>query len=1076
MKFFCFGKFSALGPRRMVTLFAFGLVLRVDPVAAQISGSAAPSLEETSAYSLLLHPDGTTDPGYFPMGFIAGDTGVIVPLGYNLREDHSAFSGLPLDEPFPKFEPPYPRSYNLRYFSMAWPMNALREAIGWKGKDLIRSQKYGSLPAALDSSGKTGVEGDDFDPAVRNFYLDYVHRHVSSRLADPEFGKRILFWGLDNEAEGEPLYSSFVRSAFSHWLDNSYGGKIEILNKDWGANFPSFDAAAHGPLPNSTSYKKSPATFLDFWTFESDYFTGLLSDLAHAMHDADPRHRGVVHKSTQQTIEMPGANRARTFDHARFAELMRPISGGLYGVDMYGAGDRETYETSFIYNCIRPLDGTPGYGVMLCEANNHGGPGHQFAATEWRLLGNGLKAVDYFTTGWAGAAQDYDVFGFIVPATGKPKDKLFYAARWAQAVHRSETFWEQSAPAPNVPRLAILMPRRDVLLSDGSERNSAVSIWSYPENHRWMIYRWLRELGYWVDVIPYTKLKSESLQRYQGLFLIGAEHLAKSEAAEVANYVRAGGILVADSRVGYYDEHHGVANSLQQVTGIRLASPAGTADQTAVVDEKIHLAARMTAGVSAQKAKGLIDGPAGTSIAFENSYGKGRVLYLPFLLGTLAITADKSHVDSGAGAFHATGPTADEEDYLAFPGEFDVSQWLGALLSKMGLVPSYSITATGDEDAQGKMRLEQPFVDGKGNCAVVITTRAMSAQEQLPPSIAKLPLPGGPWSQALWAPAEDNSLTSVPIQPIPGGDYEVSIPALGTAGILYLFKNHDPLLGIKKIEGMGTSIDGETAQVGTGQTFPLTVQLFNTTGQTLPAGMLTGMVPRGWTITPAKQSTQPLKSGESGECTFAVTTEANAKLVLPDRLSPLVVRWSADGRDRAIISATVEVTPKPEDISLLLTDNKSYPATYPYRTTTGATYRYESPNGPVDAGKMEGQLGKALQNGFTAHEFHSSEPWDKLHFATYPDPHVEITYDLQAQHSLDRVVAVFGPGDLQPTSWKIAVSQDDMNYQDAYSGAIQVEGKEVVSPLIGQTGRYIRVSFDWPTTGGTLDELEVWGK
>lgn len=479
---------------------------------------------------------------YFPMGYIHGDPLLTLQQGYNQRQDVAMVPQFVNGAEY-VFNPLMFDARGIRYYSMALAADSLGDILaqaGRKGEWPVETKKYGAIPASIASDGKPRLKGknqcDLFDENTVRYLLDYVRAHVQSRTTSM-MNLSIALWGMDNEWEGEPNYSPAARKAFVQWLRQQYGGDVAGLNEAWKTHYSDFNFELKGRLPQVNQFKGSPAQFLDWWNFQTERFTTVLADMARVMHETDPLHRGVVHKSTQLTIEMPVMNRERIFDHGRFADLIRPYSGGLYGIDMYGHGDREAYELNYIYQCIQPLDRKPGYGVMLCEFNNHNGPGHQFASTLWRLMSNGAKSMMMFTTGFAGGKDDWDKFAFLEPATGKPKDKMFYAARWANMVHRTEAFWKEAAPAASVPRLAMLMPRRDVLLSNPSDRNPRDGKFSYPENHRWMVYRWLREQGYWVDVLPETKLNPKYLAAYRAVILVGAEHLSATESATLRNYV-----------------------------------------------------------------------------------------------------------------------------------------------------------------------------------------------------------------------------------------------------------------------------------------------------------------------------------------------------------------------------------------------------------------------------------------------------------------------------------------------------------------------------------------------------------
>ncbi|HYD82506.1 MAG TPA: alpha-galactosidase, partial [Opitutus sp.] len=554
-----------------------------------------------------------------------------------------------------------------------------------------------------------------------------------------------------------------------------------------------------------------------------------------------------MHKATQLTLEMPATSRLRLFNHGRFAKLIRPYSGGLYGIDMYGAGDRQAYETNYIFNSIRPESRASGFGAMLAETNNHGGPGHQFASTFWRLLGNGAKGMMYFTPGFVGAPKgsDWDKFSMIDRATGRPKDRWFYAARWAAAVHRSERFWSEAVPASDAPRVAMLMPRRDILLSERSERNPGEGRYAYARNHRWMVYRWLREQGYWVDVLPYEKLTDGYLVDYSALLLVGAEHLTSTECETVARYVAAGGILVADTMPGYFDQHHRVLNAI--------ASPAGLvvhrhADLRPVA---FDFGGRTVEGVTAytvnaETARVLARNADGEPLALLQAFREGRILSLPFELGSLVLKGKDTAVVS---LQSEQEPTAGAEQYAAYVDEFLIGEWLAGLLAQAGLRPAYAAIYPSASDAR-IVRVEQPYVDAAGNVAVVIGNRAqLHPQEILPAGAVELPLPGGTWTHAFWAAAETDDLVQIEVTSLGEGRHRVELPSIASAGIVYLFNDHTPLLGIVSRSKDTEFAASETARVKPGVAFALPVQLVNPNDDPLPAGSLTVQVPAGWSVT-----------------------------------------------------------------------------------------------------------------------------------------------------------------------------------------------------------------------------------
>lgn len=1047
---------------------------------ATASPPAAESVDRVEPYTLQLGPDGRPLDGYFYLGFVHGLPHQMVHLGFNGRQSTSRgsqpFYGNPLPEPPVRTDP-----HGLRYYSLAWGANSLGDAIGWARQKAERGGRLTpgeaalvALPRTFDAKGEARTRRRSslnlFDPATLELLHRYAREHVrvwSADVPNRATGGLIDRWGLDNEWEGEggPDYSPEARAAFVGWLEKAYQNDVAGLNRSWRTSHRTFAAAANGPLPSANDYATQSGAFLDWWTFQSEHFVTTLAGLARVLHAADPARRGVVHKSTQQTIEMPGVNRTHLFDHDLFAELMRPISGGLYGADIYGAGDRQAYELNYLYNCIRPLDGSPGHGVFLPETNNHGGPGHAFAATAWGMLANGLKAADLFTLGFAGAQNDWDKFGFIDSATGAPKDKLFYAGRWAHAIRRAEAFWTRATPVEGVPRVALLMPRRDVLLSPLSTRTS--SRWSYPRNHRWMVFRWLREQGHWVDVIPYSKLTAGNLARYDALFLVGAAHLDDTEKQTIEAYATSGGILVTDTNVAAYDARH-----RPRASGLLPFVPVeGGSGELAlelgghsVVAEGAYRPGRLGA---ARVVATSIDGKPAALLA---EAGKGRVLHFPFELGSLV----PRRPGEAMPAFLAEGPTADSEEYIIPAGELVFGRWIGDLLRQAGLKPAFSADAGLSES--GNLRVEQPYSDSAGNLVLVVTTRADSAARSLPAGTITAPLPGGPWRRALFAPAEHDGLTEVRVRHLDGDRHEIELPAVRTAAVLHFFPKHEPLLGIPAIDSPARSIDGHTAKVAPGKPFTIEVQLHNTTGASLPAGRLRGLVPEGWTLSPATLATPALPPEGTHAAGFTITPRADSSLLNPDWIHPIVIRWNDGARDRAVISANVQTMLDQERFPLLLSGNASYPPTYPHRLETGATYRITVPEqGKVADPADPKATTPALTNGFDNRTGARSST-SGARFAVVHGTRAAVEFDLKSQRELMTVVITRGPRGPAPALIRLVVVSPGGERAVLAEERPHPESPEIAFRGLRTRARNVVVEFDWPEEGGSLDEIEIWGR
>uniref|UniRef100_UPI0005BA6B23 NEW3 domain-containing protein n=1 Tax=Geminisphaera colitermitum TaxID=1148786 RepID=UPI0005BA6B23 len=463
------------------------------------------------------------------------------------------------------------------------------------------------------------------------------------------------------------------------------------------------------------------------------------------------------------------------------------------------------------------------------------------------------------------------------------------------------------------------------------------------------------------------------------------------------------------------------------------------------------------------------------------------VLYFPFELGTLILQKPAEAMS----AFLLDGPTADREEYALQQGELAISRWLGDRLREAGLTPA--VAADKKLADTGNLRVEQPFIDKSGNLALVITTRADSQQRPLPPGTITLPLPGGPWETAWWAPAEDDSLTAIPVRATTDGRYKVTLPAIPSAGVLYLFgnQNHAPVLSIPAIASTARAADGHTAKLPPGVPFPLTIELINTTPAPLPPGNLRAQALADWQISPAATTDTPeLAPGRSHKVTFTITPPADVALVKPDWLYPLVANWSPahSNTPSAIITANVVMDIPAKDALLVLTDNAHYPATYPYLQHTGATYRYSTPtpgtpaaaaiSDPAQRDKNVSP-GTALTNGFNnkTGQRNASGPYS----ASYATKNITVDFDLKAPRSVRRVVVNAGPGEMLPMRLAVSTSDNGETFTPQLTqlpptgGASAAVREYTITLPAAVSARHVRLAVEWPLAGGTLGEVEIWG-
>lgn len=468
----------------------------------------------------------------------------------------------------------------------------------------------------------------------------------------------------------------------------------------------------------------------------------------------------------------------------------------------------------------------------------------------------------------------------------------------------------------------------------------------------------------------------------------------------------------------------------------------------------------------------------GKALAFAAESGKGRTLYFPFALGTLINERRGQSLQS----IQTESPTAESEEYESYAGEFAISEWLADLLAKAKLTPSYQVNS--EAGVTAKIRVEQPVCDAAGNVALVVANRAQrQPQEILPPCRIEVPLPGGPWKQAWWAAAETDNLVSIPVRTVREGIYQVELPQVNSAGVLYFFAQHSPLLSVDPIKGAEVAIDGLTAKVAPGKSFKVTGQLINVAGKNSGEGNIRCQAEAGWKVS-APIASHPLGAGQSSRFEFVVTPPADEARIKPDWLYPIVLTWNGAGGVSALATVHVEVASNSFRGLKLLSDNSSFPATYPYLIHTGATYGYRVPADikqiadPVKNGG--GSVGTALTNGFSAlggmrHSYHRGL-YGTANYARYESPVVDIVFDLKKEREIGQVKVVLGPGKVLPKQIQVQVSQDGEVFTDLAQHTFDRPLLEWKSDIVSLRGRYVRIQVEWPEAGGTLDEVEIWGQ
>ena len=973
-------------------------------------------LEYPAAYSVEIDEDGCGTDGYFPLGVLGESAG----RGFNSYAGGNYYIGLGKE----------PGVYGVSCWAA------------------IRAKyKKGAMRAENQDGKKT--DACLFDPATRKIIFDTARNCVSNSIAKND--AKVFKWEIDNEYLPGFDYSPIAVKCFHEWLPKWYKDDVEKFNRAWRTNGLAF---ADAVPPRQEEYLTKPGAWMDWTRFQQETFADFLVDYYKAFQDSDPKKRSVNGKDTQSSLEMPRIARYRRGNHELIGQKVRPYVGGVRGMDHYGHGDRNAYEMSCYYNTIAP--DTPEYGkrigMLYGENNNHNGPGWQFAQTLWRVIPNGLRGGQFFCNGWFGCWGDWSSFSFINP-DGTLRDKIWYLPRFFGMIHRTERFLTTQAPTPEVPRLAILFAQRDLPFAVDDN----ISPWGFGINSRLRLYSHLRDAGYYVQIIGYEKLNAEYMKSIDGLFLCGAEHLADEDIANIRAYVKGGGRLFADVRVGCFDEHHlprKPNEGLSDVLGLELNEVWVSADTTVdpgdvwfpcewgnLVRADGRVKHKLTTAKVTDPVHALYQSNK-AAIFTENLYGKGKAYWTNTQMGTIR---------------------SESSD-----GEVPARNFFRKLLARAGIAPGYTL----EPDVTCRFRAENPMTDGKGNYAIVVAGRTY---EPVPASTFTVKLPKDAAFESAWiALAEESAIRKLDFTRTAGGT-AFKLPELKSSAMIYLFREHPALLGLTVAPNGVTASDGITPQFKPGDTFEVKVQIVNPGQTEIVKGEVAVHALEGWTVS-APQKTAALAAGASSEYTFTVTIPKDSPKFRPNQLWPVTADFTVGGKRTSVTHAAVGLDIPLAGREVLLSDNWTS-ENYPWAIWTGADYRWITEPNTNKNEKIKDDLFTYHLCGTSVHALLSGDRGDRRRSATLENiPEAVAEFDLKAVCPVTRVL-LRGNGNagLAPVKVSLAFSEDGKCFSDWKEFIPEWNGPYADFHFCETKARYVRVHFATNGKKCVMDELWIFG-
>jgi beta-galactosidase len=446
---------------------------------------------------------------------------------------------------------------------------------------------------------------------------------------------RVSAWQIDNELGGR-CYCALCHVAFQEWLADRYES-LSVLNEVWGTAFWSqeYSAWSQIPLPNATpvpaagafGFRRNapnPGLALDFRRFSSDSLIGFLKRQVRVLREScDPRQRithnlmgfrfpEIDYRALAAEIDVVSWDNYPVLDESR-----RWASPALAADAMRGLKQAPVW---VLEQQVGPL------GWELVRSPRFG----EFRLLSWQAIAHGAELLCYFRWRTARFGTEQHWHG-VLDANGRIGRRYDELRALADELDSLKGTLEGASPVADV---ALLHDYDSRFALQGQPTNPSLAYEETVQTH----YEALRGLGLGVDVLPL----GADLGAYRIVVAPSLYVMDESTAAALADYVRAGGLLVLAPRTGMKDRCNAVPERalpawLDGLLGLEVTDFMSVAADDAVriegesgaLDGGLHGWYEEIALTTAAALATYASGPfAGSAAITERELGEGKAVYV----------------------------------------------------------------------------------------------------------------------------------------------------------------------------------------------------------------------------------------------------------------------------------------------------------------------------------------------------------------------------------------------------------------------------------------------------------------
>ncbi len=424
---------------------------------------------------------------------------------------------------------------------------------------------------------------------VRQAVLDFYSALARRARQSPAF----LGWDLWSEphvinwatatymTNAEFCYCPASVRRFRGWLQKKYG-TLEALNRAWYRRFADWDEVE----PNRLSTILSYSDFIDWRMFIREKLGEDLRDRYQAVKREAPGRVATSHAASPNLFTSPLAGDGSPDDWIMTRQVdyygtsLYPKHSYPVGRDPEFRGALLDFARSAAYGAGRngfwvgELQG--GFGTVALNVSSTVTP-EDLRMWTWSAIARGAKAINYYA--WYPMSSGYESGGYgLIHLDGTITERSRAAGAVARLVDRHQRLFLDARPAPAQVAivynpLVYMVGGRQRPVTPGPQSEVA----GIERNSMLGVYRALFPSNVPVDFVHINELAGAA-GRYSLIYLPFPLMIPEKSAAQLTEFVRAGGALVAEARLGWNNER-GWASEI--IPGLGLHTVMG-ARETAV--------------------------------------------------------------------------------------------------------------------------------------------------------------------------------------------------------------------------------------------------------------------------------------------------------------------------------------------------------------------------------------------------------------------------------------------------------------------------------------------------------------